>query len=742
MNKYSEIEYQIRNIVWLIMDNDWKSFNVIIRFCSSNYGGIYFPIITLDENENISVTDAQYIYEYDPDFIILPKNFDKEIKYSFRVFDYIPWQKKQFILNRDLNGKSSICNYSPNIPLNENNKINILSTQHEGYKDESLFSLIYFGDVNHAEPMWETWDNEVNLYSWGHEVSIAREMLKDNVKKIEAGAYYNGEKIIPAPDRSKLNDIIKDEFKFPFGDFKKQLEIIADAWDFIYGGYLQKTISSNSKQNGRNWVLQKEIPAATIFISRIFNFKVAVNLWNSRVNGHNPFWFNIDFFIKHLDLFIEWIDSDSGGQYLAFSHNRKSIIRLISDESELSEILKNINEQRKKDWPTIDSGAYKLHYIGKNILKKQKTMLIDNKSEIDFFSDPNLPKNSIGTYTARITDNEYRLPFYFNDIDVLSPSNFPIDGILTKDRRIDSSGFIVTQVSNPQTIRITYPNKDIILDSILKDNKLKKEYTTTAKYQQEVISLFGGIQNFSNIFYNKKNLKFFNSLLDLSIKRSVQGWIIKNPFKMRILSYSDLLSLLISYESDIEKKDFLNQMIENEIVEYGLFCKCKYCDYSGFYFLDNIGKSYDCTRCRKKNYLLNQTEIKYKINPIIRVAIGENNIDVPLAALATLTVKYTKNNIIWYFDIDVIEGKKKRNIDITCFIDGLLFFGEAKINDEIGNDQFDFYKKLLKLNFVSGIIFATKCKEWKKGTMEKILLLKKMGKKIIILTINDLIVRY
>lgn len=102
-----------------------------------------------------------------------------------------------------------------------------------------------------------------------------------------------------------------------------------------------------------------------------------------------------------------------------------------------------------------------------------------------------------------------------------------------------------------------------------------------------------------------------------------------------------------------------------------------------------------------------------------------------------------RHNFEWIPDSDVYwtkdEKENNKNIDILCILDGKLFIGEAKSNDDIPDDQFSFYDDLCKSLEPDGIVFASSKSEWKQGTKNRIEKLKEWFKgEVIELTSKEL----
>lgn len=82
---------------------------------------------------------------------------------------------------------------------------------------------------------------------------------------------------------------------------------------------------------------------------------------------------------------------------------------------------------------------------------------------------------------------------------------------------------------------------------------------------------------------------------------------------------------------------------------------------------------------------------------------------------------------------------KLKNVDLCCLLDGRVYVGEAKCNDCIKADQFEFYEHLASGAPIDGIVFATSRIHWKPSTLDRIEALRSKFKgAVVVLTKSEL----
>ena len=67
-----------------------------------------------------------------------------------------------------------------------------------------------------------------------------------------------------------------------------------------------------------------------------------------------------------------------------------------------------------------------------------------------------------------------------------------------------------------------------------------------------------------------------------------------------------------------------------------------------------------------------------------------------------------------------VTQQSRWHLDVICLVNGNLFVGEAKSNDEISAEQISFYEEVGRRVVIDGLVFATSQRDWKLGTKTRI----------------------
>lgn len=259
------------------------------------------------------------------------------------------------------------------------------------------------------------------------------------------------------------------------------------------------------------------------------------------------------------------------------------------------------------------------------------------------------------------------------------------------------------------------------------------------QFQFKTQELFKDKSEFFEFFENHSNNKLLKKYLGSGINVGVDE-------KRNFLEISDIEEI---YQSETKKRiDFL---IERNIIYRGLILKCNHCRNACFYSLDNLSTTFKCKRCSTKQKIisfsnLNNIEPKwyYGLNEVIFQGY-DNNMLVPILTLNNIR-KNSDNTFIFIPEIelrtDPSSEKPDFEIDICCIMDGKLYIGECKSNNQITQEEINKYKSLTITGFINGLIFSTNTDNFNSGTLGRISELKqdidKYFTEIKILTRTDL----
>lgn len=209
-----------------------------------------------------------------------------------------------------------------------------------------------------------------------------------------------------------------------------------------------------------------------------------------------------------------------------------------------------------------------------------------------------------------------------------------------------------------------------------------------------------------------------------------------NPSKRRALRHLDL-RLILKERIPETTTDYFNSvadelpksaitLLTKKLLERGFQLHCKFCSFTSWYPVQNVGQTFECTRCNQVQIYDSNPLWLYKLPEVIFQGF-EDHMEVPLLALAYLQSRCSRlfewepdSNLYWVEN----EKEKHQNLDILCLIDGKIYLGEAKSNDEIAAKQFSFYERVCLQTPIGGIVFATSRPQWNKATSERIIGLK------------------
>jgi hypothetical protein len=210
---------------------------------------------------------------------------------------------------------------------------------------------------------------------------------------------------------------------------------------------------------------------------------------------------------------------------------------------------------------------------------------------------------------------------------------------------------------------------------------------------------------------------------------ALPGWLLKNPTR-RAIHQPDIfraLDKLLPEKTDEYLKQVeilpeeVQELLRLELLERGFQLRCRFCSALVWYRADEVGQFFRCQRCYEEQRLPTNPIWLYKL-PEVVFQFFENDSEVPLLALFRLLTSSTKN-FQYVLDSNVfasVKEKHGRNIDFCCLSDGRVYIGEAKSNDALDNDQFEFYEKLIAQLGIDGVVFATTEPHWSPSAMSRI----------------------
>ncbi|MDF0593275.1 hypothetical protein P0O24_06730 [Methanotrichaceae archaeon M04Ac] len=752
-----------RSIAWIIRPNDpneWDRFEQIIKYNCAMVGGYFNVIIPLSGKDEISEKYQQFMINFDPDLIVLAPDMDTIQPESFlrRIcpFALIPWDSV-----------SQIAAYNPwdiksgtNATLRELKESRIdddsISTFYiaavakEEYPDASRLALVACGDIESGEASLRHIDKLMlkggitTNGCTGYRESFLGEILESKYKPSDLGHKMQNGDLISPPDRYKLADIICDGNQFPLTDAVKILSTCCRMQ--TRRPQIISFIRSTIDYSGRYFYDIKVPCNMVILVSDSFGLDEAVLFWNLRANEIYVIWLSFKDLEEGMENVGNWLgDLLLGSLYVDHGRFRPPDLDLaFSSRNEDIERLNNIFEKIKRKkreishWGILTYEELVFYSFIKPHVKSEHVLVARDSSKCMFL--PNMPSEMIGgIFTITLEWEDLMLPQKADLIKLISSENVEVydreseDPIEMPSFRITKNNFIRVQTKKVSRIKFNKPLVDeIIKTSFLSSGFSRIERSSSAKYHTDFINRAGSLEEAARYLATSPYREFFELLSD-NRNENRPGWLLgKDSDKRRALHHYHLRESLgitnppetktyVDKVSDLIPDEII-ELLEKRILERGFELKCKSCSFKSWYPAEYVGQTFECTRCYQSQVLGRNPLWLYKLSEVTFQGLT-SNMDIPLLALNYLR-KMARHDFEWIPDSDVYwtndEEENNRNIDILCILDGKLFIGEAKSNDEIPDNQFSFYDDLCKSFEPDGIVFATSKSEWKQGTKNRI----------------------
>lgn len=155
--------------------------------------------------------------------------------------------------------------------------------------------------------------------------------------------------------------------------------------------------------------------------------------------------------------------------------------------------------------------------------------------------------------------------------------------------------------------------------------------------------------------------------------------------------------------------NYLNKLIEHNILELGYFLTCRYCFQNWFYTLSEIKdeNNFKCIYCRKdqkiilENFRENTPIVVFSLRDYVFKLFSQNG-DLPLLTLYWIIRNLNPKNIIWSPELKSKGERDEFEIDMIASFDGKLAIGECKKTNNGFKNLENFYKAVenLKPDFV------------------------------------------
>lgn len=211
-------------------------------------------------------------------------------------------------------------------------------------------------------------------------------------------------------------------------------------------------------------------------------------------------------------------------------------------------------------------------------------------------------------------------------------------------------------------------------------------------FMQEAINKFGSLEELGEFLCQEKNRKLLDKFRKDSTvgkDRSGDGEIVRIGGKDNGRNYLDFEAIKSANGSNEEAVKLIDNFIAKKILYRGFIFQCKKCRNSDWYNIKDVSESFECKRCgsiqvyQQENWKdPHEPKWYYKLDEPIYLGY-ENNMHVPVLTLRRLK-KDSKGSFLFTPEIEFEnENGEKIELDIFCVVDGMLNFGECKINSEI-----------------------------------------------------------
>jgi len=739
-------------IAWLVKTDDWSHLERVIHHNCIILGGYYNVLIPVSNDGKIWPSFETFLFLYDPDYVILAPGMSKlDLENPLAApnpYGVITWDQASQIIPADAMGSSNF--HAARIsPVNTFERqadslvSNLVAVSDDAYPDVSGLALLACGDVLPTEPEWEPFDGGVSLHVSGYREMILRQFARED-RTHHVGARLGPEDhVIPAPNRTELAFIIRDENKFPLtgaADILKACCAIQH-WSRERRTFIGRSVPYHGGGGTpvRNFSHIVGIPGMAILVSDHFGFQEAVLFWNLRANGVLASWLAFSQMEEEMPAIREWLISDYGG-VLFTSGADIAFASSATDQIRLSRLFSTLTENGKShhwQWKLSNYEAMTLYDFERPHLQRNHVPIIQESDDCSFL--PEYPEKTFGTLGLTIECPSLMSPRSQTNAALISgekkltvssafgstDNGQPRSDLLRF--RITNARYPRLQINDDSPVRFRVPSLENILTAMLQEKGYRLREGQHSQYQQTFIKRAGSLDHACRFLGSSRYREFF-SLMSNGKDQNLSGWLLKDPPKRRALHQATLYS---AFGKNLPGKtnDYFNTgeslpeeavaLIDLQLLERGFQLLCRSCSAKSWYPAEEVGQSFRCRRCYSDQKVRSHPLWLYKL-PEVVFQLFCNNADVPLLALHYLQ-EASRKSFQYGLDSDIAianDGKEK-NIDFSCLLNGRVFIGEAKSNDEIGAEQFGFYEKLISQTGVDGVVFATSETDWSPSTRSR-----------------------
>jgi hypothetical protein len=252
------------------------------------------------------------------------------------------------------------------------------------------------------------------------------------------------------------------------------------------------------------------------------------------------------------------------------------------------------------------------------------------------------------------------------------------------------------------------------------------KYSDKGNYHRESSLRFGSFDDMADFFMANINRNLLMKYLSKDPSGQGEGIWLQNEGR-RYLCLNDIKQI-----APADTSELLDTLFEKGILHRGFIFQCKKCSNSAWYPIEEVTNTFKCSRCRTEQIYKHEhwkhpeePAWYYQLDEVIYQGLT-HNMHIPVLALRNLK-KRAKEGFHYSPEIEIREDKTSKKpdleLDFVAVIDGEIFLGEAKKDNEISRTNADERTKLdqlkkivLILPYVT-LVLATLSENWAERTV-------------------------
>lgn len=279
-----------------------------------------------------------------------------------------------------------------------------------------------------------------------------------------------------------------------------------------------------------------------------------------------------------------------------------------------------------------------------------------------------------------------------------------------------------------------------MIEEIFKQAGYHVKYSDKGNYHRECSSRFGSFDKMAEFFIDEKSRNFLMKYLSTSPSEEGEGVWLQNEGR-RYLCFNDIRQIVPA-----DTPEFLDNLLKRSILYRGLIFQCEKCRNSAWYPIEEVTNIFKCSRCRTEQIYEHEHWKKpeeprwyYQLDEVVYQGLT-HNMHVPVLALWNLK-KGIKEAFHYTPEIEIrkvrISEKPDTELDFVAILDGEIFVGEAKKENDISKTQLHRLKALTAVIQVKKVVLATVSERWNDGTIDNAKEI--FGGNLLMLTKQDLL---